>query len=180
MPNMNEKQELSAIIHFLIDELKDPSVLNGKYIRFGKDQKIFNYDNGKLVKKSLPFAREGGIFGGRIISKPHNRAIRGHYDHRIGRWVGGIKNVIVFDDKGHHDISGYSIECWFCGDCFFTKNSRKRYCSPVCKNMAYSERRRGDVISKKCPSCGEFFRLKQRRSTTCGKSKCRTWYCRTK
>ena len=177
---MNEKQELSAIIHFLIDEKKDPSLLKGKYIRFGKESKIFYYNDGKLVKKSLPSAKGGGIFGGRILSKTHNRAIRGHYNHRIGHWVGGIKNVIVFDDKGHNDISGYSIECWYCGELFFTKNSRKRYCSPVCKNRAYSELRRGDVLSKKCPSCGEFFRLKQRRSTTCGKSKCRTWYFRTK
>lgn len=64
----------------------------------------------------------------------------------------------------------YKHTCAFCGDTFYSKNSRGKYCSQRCINDAYLARRKERKALEKqkvCEVCGKSYTAKKKDSKYC-------------
>lgn len=139
-----------------------------------------------------------------ILSK--NKMGIGRWNARLRKYVGDvIPNFECLKENGWERIdtrnltytsffeklriNGYLITCCHCGHQFQSKNAKGRYCSSACIRDEETYQRKlqrhyrrntdeGNLKTRECPVCHEFFFPKTKRSCNCGKGKCRTAWSR--
>lgn len=183
----------------LLTELQKSQTFKGKWFLLAGKKTVIDFIGGETPEIEdadgrVPLLKKGP----RMTWVPSkNKMGIGVWNARLKKYVGDVDTITepiyTINPDGERVIkcfcvTGYRITCLYCGHQFPSKNQKKLYCSPECKNEAFIEKRRNEIIrkegypstkkGKKCPICDERYTPKTIKSPTCGKSRCRTAWSR--